>query len=119
MAIDRRVDVELHRRHCIALDQPTIQVDQDDVVGCQCAAHRSAGVDQQSIGTDARAEVTVEIDDLGTLQHQDRVGQHLLHLRKVAQLAHVGPSCLQRLDQSVVTFASRITLPQRSASLRK
>src|ERR1700730_9689240 len=80
-AEDFGMDVVLYRWRYSAADIVAVKIDHDDVVDPERAAHRSAGVDQDLVRIrHPRAEMSVEVDDLRALHHQDRVDQLLLQV---------------------------------------
>ena len=82
--IDLRMDMKFHRRHGLAFEQLSVQVDDHEVIYGKRAAHGLAGVDEHPLGAwNTCAEMTVEVDDLGSLQHAHRLCQHLLALAGV------------------------------------
>ena len=78
-AIDLGVDVIFERRTRGALDEVAREIDGDDVVHGQRAAHRRAGVDVEAAGVAPRAAVAVVVDIAGALEHPDRVDELLFH----------------------------------------
>jgi hypothetical protein len=74
------VERVLHWRLARPRRETPVEVDLDDVLVAKIAPHRTAGIDQESIGPASQTAMAVEVDDLGFLEHPDRSDELLLAL---------------------------------------
>src|SRR5688572_20817518 len=73
------MDVKLERGLRTALDERAVEIDRDNVLHCQRAAHGGPRVDVERAGVTPGAAVAVMIDESRALEHANRVNELLFH----------------------------------------